>query len=381
MAAERKNWTDSDCIQLRELVQANHTNIEIASIMGRTSGAISHQKSLMNLSRKRKNPIHLSKEWTEADNEQLRELTKKKIPAREIARLQNRTLGAVEAQKNRLGIKTNPDKKFAINPWTEEEREQLRKLFMEQHTEAEIASIMNRTKESISGQKALLGLKSYEHIETKWTEEEYERLSELAAAHYSVKEIAALMNRTIGSIEGQKALLGLKNGRPWDKKALDQLKALVSENKSNEEIAQIMDRSKSAIQQAKLKNGMGGYTSRKWTEKEISELRELSSEMTIADLGHYFNRDWTSVERKCKALGIKTQSKNVDMRPYTEEENQYLISHSRYMGSEQLGEKLNRSAGSITTHKMRLRKQGIDVPYYQRGIVKPVSLTGEDTNS
>ncbi len=196
-------------------------------------------------------------------------------------------------------------------------------------------------------------------------------MRELVKTGQTESEIARLMDRTVGSIRGQKEVLGLKSARIWEETDYAQLKVFVSENKSNQEIAKIMGRTRSSIQQTKFKLGLGDFSVRKWTKKEETELRQLATEMTTAELAQHFKREWTAIERKCKSLGIKTQSKQiVILGPFTEEENQYIIEHSRYMGSVQLGERLGRTAGSIRQHIHRLRKQGIEVPRYLRSGTK-----------
>lgn len=194
-----------------------------------------------------------------------------------------------------------------------------------------------------------------------WTEEKKAQLKELVK-HHTEAEIAKIMKRTKTSIRGQKSLMGLKSGRTWDEKKFSQLKILISEGKSNQEIAKVMHRTRSSIQQAKARIGLRDFSVRKWTKEDEVLLRELAKEMTIAELVQHFNREWTSVERKCKSLGIQTQSRKVViLGPYTEEEDAYLIKHSWYLTNLQLAEKMNRPEGSIKQRKTRLRKQGFKV--------------------
>ncbi|GAB2025414.1 hypothetical protein OfM1_14850 [Lactovum odontotermitis] len=194
----------------------------------------------------------------------------------------------------------------------------------------------------------------------KWSKEEHAQLKVLLETH-TESEIAAIMHRTQGSIRGQKDLLGLKSARTWQKKDYDQLKELAAQNKSNPEIAEIMGRTRSAIQQAKYKLGLGDYSVRKWTKQEEAELRVLAAEMTTAELAQYFDRGWTAIERKCKALEIKTQSRQIILDAFTPEEDDYIIKSSWYMTNLQLSEKLNRTEGSVKQRKTRLRKMGFTV--------------------
>lgn len=131
-------------------------------------------------------------------------------------------------------------------------------------------------------------------VRKKWTQ-----LRELVKTGQTESEIARLMDRTVGSIRGQKELLGLKSARIWEETDYAQLKVFVSENKSNQEIAKIMGRTRSSIQQAKFKLGLGDFSVHKWTKKEETELWQLVTEITTAELAQYFNREWTAIERKC----------------------------------------------------------------------------------
>lgn len=238
-------------------------------------------------------------------------------------------------------------------------------------SDREIAEKLNRTPNSVRGKRALLGLKKREQIvsQKKWSEKEWTQLRELVKTGHTESEIARLMDRTVGSIRGQKELLNLRSARIWEETDYAQLKVFVSENKSNQEIAKIMGRTRSSIQQAKFKLGLGDFSVRKWTKKEEMELQRLALEMTTAELAQHFNREWTAIERKCKSLGIKTQSKQiVILGPFTEKEDTYIIDHSWYMTNLQLAEKLNRTEGSIKQRKTRLRKRGFQVASYaERG--------------
>ncbi|MDR0298773.1 MAG: hypothetical protein LBI13_01610 [Streptococcaceae bacterium] len=202
-----------------------------------------------------------------------------------------------------------------------------------------------------------------------WTRSEIEQLRVLSEQGVTEKEIAKSMKRSLGSVRGEKYQMRIRSGKMWTQASLEQLKYLVQEGKSNQESAVLMGRTRSAIQQAKFKLGLGDYSVRKWTKKEEIELRQLALEMTTAELAQHFNREWTAIDRKCKSLGIRTQSKQVViLGPFTEEEDTYIITHSWYRTNLQLAEKLSRTEGSIKQRKTRLRKRGFQVASYtERG--------------
>lgn len=205
--------------------------------------------------------------------------------------------------------------------------------------------------------------------EKQWTAEEINQLCHLVK-FAGDEEIARRMERTPDSVRGQRNTLGLKLGNPqnkqWSQDELNLLEALIKQEKTNEEIAIYMNRSQSAIKQAKYALGYREFTVRKWSEQELEQLQELSKEKSIGEIAQILNRDWTTVERKCKALNIVTQSKKVSMRNFTARENDYIIRVSRYMTNEQIANKLDRTEGSIKAHKSRLRKKGIIVASYSK---------------
>ena len=209
--------------------------------------------------------------------------------------------------------------------------------------------------------------------EKQWTREEMSQLRHLVE-FTGDEEIAKRLGRTPDSVRGQRNLLGLKLGNPknkqWSKVELNLLETFIKQEKTNEEIALFMNRSQSAIKQAKYTLGYREFTVRKWSEQELEQLKELSKEKSIGEIAQILNRDWTTVERKSRTLNITTQSKNVPMREFTTEENEYIIKVSRYMTNEQIGEKLNRTEGSIKAYKSRLRKKGVVIASYSRSKVR-----------
>ncbi|MDG4967506.1 hypothetical protein OGZ37_13175 [Lactococcus lactis] len=209
--------------------------------------------------------------------------------------------------------------------------------------------------------------------EKQWTKEEVIQLRHLVE-FTGDEEIARRLGRTPDSVRGQRNMLGLKLGNPqnkqWSQVELNLLEALIKQEKTNEEIAIYMNRSQSAIKQVKYALGYREFTVRQWSEQELEQLKELSKENSVGEIAQILNRDWTTVNRKCKALNITTQSKKIPMRDFTAEENNYIIKVSRYMTNEQIGEKLDRTEGSIKAHKSRLRKKGVVIAPYSRSKVR-----------
>lgn len=205
--------------------------------------------------------------------------------------------------------------------------------------------------------------------EKQWTPEEIKQLCHLVK-FAGDEEIARRMERTPDSVRGQRNTLGLKLGNPqnkqWSQDERNLIETLIKQEKTNEEIAIYMNRSQSAIKQAKYALGYREFTVRQWSEQELEQLQELAKEKSIGEIAQILNRDWTTVERKCKALNIVTQSKKVSMRNFTAGENDYIIKVSRYMTNEQIANKLDRTEGSIKAHKSRLRKKGIVVASYSK---------------
>ena len=138
------------------------------------------------------------KEWTEEENNILREYYPVEGYKEVIDRLEGRTRGAINLQAKKLGIKA-PD-----NTWTKEENAILRKYYPVEGIKV-IDKLENRTKFAIITQAKKLELKA----PNTWTEEENDILKEYYPSE-GCKVANRLNGRTKKSIKMRANKLGIK---------------------------------------------------------------------------------------------------------------------------------------------------------------------------
>lgn len=135
--------------------------------------------------------------WTEAEDAQLREL--RMLRPTEIARRIGRTVEAVKARMQRLGIE-------GYRTWMPHEDQVLREA-VQGTTAPEIAKKLGRTTTAVHHRMHKLGLSVWS--KQRWTEAEVEQLRALAPGHNS-DWVAARMGRSVRAIEHKVQQLGLK---------------------------------------------------------------------------------------------------------------------------------------------------------------------------
>jgi len=109
-------------------------------------------------------------------------------------------------------METRGKRKIPQRLWTEEEIAQLHEL-VEDHRDEEIAVLLNRTVDSVAGQRRAQGLKIQKLKKLDWTEAEDTQLRELLEGRRD-EEIALLMHRTTSAIRSRRKSMGFKVGKP-----------------------------------------------------------------------------------------------------------------------------------------------------------------------
>ena len=101
-----------------------------------------------------------------------------------------------------------PKKKPQGKPWSEREKDYLRKAYALGQTDVEIAADMGRTVDSIHNKRLVLGLvsKTCPH----WTKEEDKKLKRLLNKGLTAPEIGALIGRSAGGVLSRKGKLRQK---------------------------------------------------------------------------------------------------------------------------------------------------------------------------
>lgn len=88
--------------------------------------------------------------------------------------------------------------------WTTDDDTQLRALVADGSTEREIAAMLNRTLGAVGERKATLGLVVSKEL--PWTADEEHRLMEMLEAHHGHDAIAAALGRTRGAVFARAAV-------------------------------------------------------------------------------------------------------------------------------------------------------------------------------
>ena len=321
-------WSEPELERFRELAK-DHRDEEIAKLLNRKVDSIRTKRADLGL--KIAKPKLMK--WSEEELAQFQSLVLKKTDE-ELAEILGRSVGAVKALRINFGLS---------------------KALLAEMTEEELAAHFERRKNN-QVEAPIMG---------RWSEDERVQLRELVNDGRGDEEIARLMNRTVESIRGQRSTQGLGVGDSqvvaWTDLDVALLKDLVAQGKTNQEIGRFMKRTARAIQQEKLKLGLNKVSLRKWSEQEVLDLRALAQENTIGEIAKVLERDWSSVAMKCKELAIQTLSVPHEMRPFTREDDEVILKFSRYLTNEQLAEKLDRTKGAVMQRKHRLRKKGYDI--------------------
>ena len=154
-----------------------------------------------------------------------------------------------------------------------------------------------------------------------WTSQDNLRLRELVKGH-SDAEIASLIGeRTPDSVRKQRAVLGLKPGKPkvifWTEPEVAQLREL-AKNHRDEEIAKIMDKKLTAVKSKRVslkiktfrlpKKKLAHMKKARWSKQAVSDLRILARENSFSEIAIVMGRTRYIIEAKCKELEIRDRA-------------------------------------------------------------------------
>ena len=249
------------------------------------------------------------KEWTQAEEETLRELKTQKLTHAEIAKRMGRTEGAIQARLEKLNIRT-------LHHWTEAEKQRLKRLKVSSNrSDAEIAKLMGRSIKSVEAQCSRLNLKCPSY--TKWTAAEEERLRQSVAAKEPLHSLQEDINRSENAIRVRAAKLGLRyiaNPR-FDKNDPDTIAAVIAMRVTDKMIiSEIADRYRtSPLQISRLLKAAGipirklqKHPVRRWTELETHRLQKLvRSGISMKEIQKKFpRRTLVALYEKCRKLNL-----------------------------------------------------------------------------
>lgn len=288
---------------------------ELAKILNRTEGAIITKANKMGL-----DYITLKRNYT---NEELQYIKDNWgiIPVSDIARNLGVSRIMIQAQADKMNLPklgNNPYKK-----WTEEELTKLRRLSSKKSI-TELARCFDTTNEAIITVAYKNGIYLNDD-KIHWSEEDNAVLRELAKT-LDLSEIATKMNRATSAVRLQAERQNIKimpNKKLWTENNNKELQALIEEGKSLLEICKIMGKKDATVLKKARELNLDIKTEgqRKWSDEEIVRLKELSQTKKIGELVKELNRTSSSIKAMAKKLGINVTS---DRKKWTEEEYKLL---------------------------------------------------------
>ena len=140
--------------------------------------------------------------------------------------------------------------------------------------------------------------------------------------------------------------------RFWTQSQINILKSNYSDM-SIQEIANILHKSYSATKSKALSLKLRRNVNL-WTEQEIKLFEENYNKYGSAYCAKLINRSINAISSKAKELGIKRTERNNSGRFWTKEEDEFLKTNYKSLGSHKCAEILTRSYTAITTRAKRL---------------------------
>lgn len=292
----RRMWTDKEIRFLKKNAQTM-TNKELAKALNRNIGSISTKVMQLGI------PREHNKSWTQEELDFMKE-NANKMTNQEIADTLGRNIGSVAKLIPEMGL----ERKRPRKSWTIKELEFLQKNVIKM-TNQQLADALGRNISSVATKIVELDLSSQIRESggrRRWTQEELDFMKE-NAYELTNKQIAKKLNRSLGSVALKMCDLGYKR-----------------RNKR-----------------------------KPWTEEEIQFICNNINKMTYVKMGSELGRTSECVRAKAKQLGVRElhNLSNIDrFRPWTKDEEQYIINHLD-SSNEELARALGRGAASIRGKK------------------------------
>lgn len=303
-----QKWTDEKIEELRRLAKKK-TITELAKKYKTTNEAIQTVAS--------RNCITLIDEkvhWSEELNNKLKELART-MTINQIADEIGRSVGAVRTQLKRLGIKPQKNQEYEDSIWTEEDNNKLKELASQNKSILEICKLMNKKDNTIYKHARMLNIKIAKTESREWTEEDVTKLIELAKT-MKLSELTFELNRSSSSIKEKARKLNIPlimDRKPWTKDDINTLKQYVEvEKKDPKEIAKLMGRTEDSISIKINRLGLKISSNDKkfWTAEEEETLSDLWGTISIDKIAKKLDRTISSVKNKASQLGLGSQMEN-----------------------------------------------------------------------
>ena len=311
-------WSEEEENILTELSSKVYIR-ELAKILNRTEGAIISKANKMGL-----DYVTLKRVYTDVELQYIKN-NWGIIPVTDMARNLGLSKVMIQTQADKMNLP-----KLGNNPyrkWTEEELIKLR-ILASKKSITELARYFNTTNDAIITVANKNGIYLNDD-KIHWTEEDNAVLRELSKT-LDLSELAIKMNRTISAIRLQAKRQNIKlipnkkfMDSVWTDENTKELQMLVSEGKSLLEICSLMNKSDVTVlkKAKKLNLDIKKEEQREWSNAEINRLRELSQTKKINELVKELNRTSSSIQAMAKKLGISIMS---DRKKWTDEEYKLL---------------------------------------------------------
>jgi len=217
-----------------------------------------------------------------------------------------------------------------------------------------LAPELHTIPETLIAKATELGLPEYKS--NRWTNEEVEKLKELAQIIFW-KDIAPILGKSKIAIYRKTQKLGIKVLNANDIKSADfwteEKEKYLLENYDKIGITELGNEIDVPYNQIlkKLKELGIEWETRKWKEEEIQILREMAQTCHYTEIAKVLNRSVGSISGKAFDLGIETIS---DYRKFTDEEKWFIIENWNDMSNNDIARALNCSTGQLSRLKKEL---------------------------
>lgn len=192
-----RDWTEDEIAYLRKHYNTT-TSRELAEELGRTIPSVELKaKRLKILRRTVTYPSKAQVQWIEANLG--------KLSFAEMSRRLGFCVQTIGKIAHKAGYRPRPNNRA----WTEAEDDYIRRHYREK-TKQEIAQALGRTKPAVATRAEKLGItQEHRQMFRPWTQQEEAKLKRWYGRK-SAREIAALLDRTIPSVRGKAAMMGLR---------------------------------------------------------------------------------------------------------------------------------------------------------------------------
>lgn len=262
-----------------------------------------------------------------------------------------------------------------------EKLNELKSLIDKGYSIAEIATIMNLNRATISKYCKQINIKPYKT--TKWTKQDSELMSKLLETN-DIDEIPFLMKKPRKQIllKYEQPKIRLYNSKLIDQNKHDIIKDMISEGKGYVEIGEAINVNSQVVRKYCITRNMISTCKRKWSDDDVKQLKELygSGKYSIKDIAKIFNTTIDSIKGQAREYGLEMnlqKSHNL----LTEEEKEHIKSNINKKSVSKIAKDLNRNtetifkyckSNNIDTSKKTVYKQlCLEKPQYEQDIANP----------